>query len=233
MAKRIASGAWPSTNSWLISRPSASRVALHDSHRLREVLAGAAARPEEVELLLGQAADADRRLLGRHAHLDGAAGRGHHVDHRPHRGRHAGGVDARREGRPAPPHPRPFATTSAAVVHRRVSAPSARASSSRLSCRSTSSTSAPSSRATTATHWPIGPAPSTTTRSPGLDAPAVHGVDRDRDRLGQRRQGAVGGGESGTPAPGGGTAAPEGPRRCGCPPARSCRRRSGRPTLHG
>ena len=166
MAKRIASGACASANSWLMRRASASRVALHDAHRLREVLAGAAARAQDVELLLGQAADADRRLFGGHAHLDGAAGRGDHVDHGPHRRRHAGGVDDDRTGRRRRPTrarrrpPRPRSSIAASRRRARGPAPAGSPAGRRAAPRRRARA------ATTATHWPIGPAPSTTTRSP-------------------------------------------------------------------
>jgi hypothetical protein len=59
------------------------------------------------------------------------------------------------------------------------------------SWRSTISTSAPRSRARRHTHWPIGPAPSTTTRSPGSIAARSARRARRSRRLGHRRDGGV------------------------------------------
>ena len=60
----------------------------------------------------------------------------------------------------------------------RVGARCSRPSSSRLSCRSIISTSAPSSRATRQMHWPIGPAPRTTHALAGLMPRPAHGAHR-------------------------------------------------------
>ena len=73
-----------------------------------------------------------------------------------------------------PPGPRPARALGrrpprASVHTQRLALRARGCSSSRRSCRSITSTSAPRSSATSATHCPIGPAPSTTTRSPARD----------------------------------------------------------------
>ena len=62
-------------------------VALDEGDRLGELVAVAHARAEDVELLLGEAADPQRDVVGAHADDDDAPGRGGHVDGRADRGR--------------------------------------------------------------------------------------------------------------------------------------------------
>ena len=71
-------------------------VALDRMDRIAELTAPTAGDAEVVELLLGQAPDADRRLLVGHPDLHRAAGGGDDVDHRADGGRRAGRVDADR-----------------------------------------------------------------------------------------------------------------------------------------
>ena len=107
IAKRSASGARSSGNSWLISGARSDGVALDDPHRLAELAAAAAADAEQIELLLGQAADPERHLVARHADLHGTPRRGDHLDHRADGGGHAGGVEHHRRAAAARPAPRP------------------------------------------------------------------------------------------------------------------------------
>ena len=127
-------------------------------------------------------------------------GRGDHLDHRADGDGHAGGVEHHRWPAAARPAPRPHKHL-VREVHNKPSAPIARASSSRAGNRSIISTSAPRSRATTHTAWPIGPAPSTTARSPGRIAArltARTAIDTGSASAAMRR--IVGGSE--TPGPG-------------------------------
>ena len=170
-----------------------SAVALDDRDRLGEVIGVGAADAEQVDLLLGQAPDPQRHLAVDMPTWIGASGRGDHVDHRADRGRHPGRVDHDRRPRRAGPvarggHHLVSGLSTAASVRR-----ARRRAASRGSCGSIISTSAAGSAATSDTHWPIGPAPSTTTRSPPSIRRAADGPDGDRHRLGHRRDAGVGG----------------------------------------
>ncbi len=169
IAKRIASGASPRLNSWLIRRLS--------SAPLRSVTATASANSCSPQQLTPSRSSS---FSVRMPTLIGASS----FDiptwtARPPEATMptiatvaaAAPVASNATGGPAgPAHRRAAAITSSAPCHGCVCAPSSRASARRLSWRSITSVSAPRSRATRLMHCPIGPAPRTTARSPGWTA---------------------------------------------------------------
>ena len=210
------------------------RVALHRRHRLRELPGAAAAHPEEVDLLLRQAADPQRHLRRGHTDLNRPARRGDHVDHRPDRVWRPGGVDRdRRPGRPRPSHARVRTVSSRDAPQQTVGAQFAARAPGADSCRSTTQHLGPAlqrqqaqalaDRPRAEHHHPLAAAQSGARQRP----------DGDRHWLGHRRHRRIVGVHREHLLLRQPQAAAAARRRGGCRSARTRSHVFGRPTLHG